>query len=130
MGNLLERTAEAGDILADTPAVPATALPFPPLTIEEIRNLILKASNTTPGADEVPTKILQAAWIVIEPSVVSLFQSCLQVGHHPICFYEAIVAIIPKTNKPDKSSPRAYRPIALLSVLGKGLERLLARRMS
>ncbi|KAI0990932.1 hypothetical protein K3495_g17255, partial [Podosphaera aphanis] len=28
------------------------------------------------------------------------------------------------------SSPRSYRPIALLSVLGKGLERVVARRMS
>ncbi|KAI0992026.1 hypothetical protein K3495_g16160, partial [Podosphaera aphanis] len=38
--------------------------------------------------------------------------------------------MIQKPNKPDLSSPRAYRPIALLSVLGKGLERLLAKRMS
>lgn len=28
------------------------------------------------------------------------------------------------------SYPRSYRPIALLSVLGKGLERVVARRMS
>ncbi|KAI0995343.1 hypothetical protein K3495_g12840 [Podosphaera aphanis] len=28
------------------------------------------------------------------------------------------------------TSPRSYRPIALLSVLGKGLERLVAKRMS
>ena len=35
-----------------------------------------------------------------------------------------------KPNKPDRTSPRAYRPIALLSVLGKGLERLLARKMA
>ena len=130
LGNLLERISEAGDIPFDAPAVPAKALPFPSPTIEEIRNLILKASNNTPSLDEVPTKILQIAWILIESSVVSLFYSYLQAGHHPQCFYEAIVAIIVKLNKADKTSPRSYRPIALLSVLRKGLERLLAKRMS
>ena len=38
--------------------------------------------------------------------------------------------MIPKPNKLDRTSYRAYRPIALLSVLGKGLERLLARKIS
>ncbi|KAI0993699.1 hypothetical protein K3495_g14485 [Podosphaera aphanis] len=38
--------------------------------------------------------------------------------------------MLSKPNKSDKSNPRSYRPIALLSVLGKGLERLVARRLS
>src|SRR5439155_23107682 len=38
--------------------------------------------------------------------------------------------ILSKPNKADRSSPRSYRPIALLSVLGKGLERLVAKRIS
>jgi ribonuclease HI len=41
-----------------------------------------------------------------------------------------VLAIIQKPNKSDWSSPRSYRPIALLSVLGKGLERLIARNMA
>ena len=51
-------------------------------------------------------------------------------GYHPTCFRTATLAIIPKPNKTDRTSPRAYRPIALLSVLGKGLEQLLARNIS
>lgn len=35
--------------------------------------------------------------------------------------------MLQKPNKSDLSSPRSYRPSALLFVLGKGLERLLAR---
>ena len=38
--------------------------------------------------------------------------------------------MIPKPNKPDWTSYWAYRPIALLLVLGKGLERLLAQRIA
>lgn len=46
--------------------------------------------------------------------------------HNPIG--HAVLVMLQKPNKPDLSSPRSYRPIALLSVLGKGLERPLARR--
>lgn len=35
-----------------------------------------------------------------------------------------------KPGKEDQSTTRAWRPIALLSCLGKGLERLIARRMA
>ncbi|KAI0999062.1 hypothetical protein K3495_g9133 [Podosphaera aphanis] len=38
--------------------------------------------------------------------------------------------MIGKPNKTDMASPRSYRPIALLSVLGKGLERLVAKMIS
>ena len=41
----------------------------------------------------------------------------------------AEVAMIPKTGKTDRTSPRSWRPIALLSCIGKGLERTVARRI-
>src|ERR1700726_4727853 len=62
--------------------------------------------------------------------VLKLFQRCLAYGHYPACFRTATLVVIPKLNKADRTSLRAYRPIALLSVLGKGLERLLARNIS
>lgn len=38
--------------------------------------------------------------------------------------------MIPKQGKDNYTIPKAYRPISLLSCLGKGLERLIARRMA
>lgn len=58
-----------------------------------------------------------------------LYQGCLEVGYYPKAFRIAEVSIILKASK-DPSSVRAYRLIALLSCLGKGLERLVTRRMS
>ncbi|APA15803.1 hypothetical protein SS1G_09342 [Sclerotinia sclerotiorum 1980 UF-70] len=78
----------------------------------------------------LPTAILKEAWPLIEPFITRLYLNCIQIGHHPRSFRSAILAIIPKPNKADLSSPRSYRPIALLSVPGKGLERLIARQMS
>ncbi|KAI0991860.1 hypothetical protein K3495_g16327, partial [Podosphaera aphanis] len=110
--------------------VPRAALPFPELTLSEISRAILGAGNTTPGKDQIPTAVLRLAWPLISELILDLFQACIDTGYHPKCFRTAIVAIIEKPNKLDMTSPRSYRPIALLSVLGKGLERLVAKRMS
>jgi ribonuclease HI len=130
VNNLLRNTAEVGDIPMDCPTAPSATLPFPVVTEADIERSILRAGNTAPGADEIPTCILKTAWPLIKDKVRLLFQGCLTLGYHPKCFRQAILAIIQKPKKTDRSSPRAYRPIALLSVLGKGLERLIARNMA
>lgn len=128
--NLLRNAAEAGDIPLTASAVPKTSLPFPDITEQEVEKAILGAGNTTPGKDEIPTPVLRLGWPLLKKHVFKLFQACIQIGYHPSCFRTAILAILSKPNKADRSSPRSYRPIALLSVLGKGLERLVAKRMS
>lgn len=129
--NLLQNVAEASDIPLTAAAAPTiTTLPFPPITKQEVEKSILGAGNTTPGKDEIPTAVLRLGWPLLKEHVLKLFQACLQTGYHPSCFRTAILAILSKPNKADTSSPRSYRPIALLSVLGKGLERLIAKRMS
>ncbi|CCU81843.1 endonuclease/reverse transcriptase [Blumeria hordei DH14] len=114
LGNLLTNLAEVGDIPLDTPTVANCSISFPPLCQDEVQDLILRAGNTAPGVDEIPTAILRIAWPLIREHIFSLFKSCLTLGHHPA----------------DLSSPCSYRPIALLSALGKGLELLIARRIA
>lgn len=125
---LLANQSEVEDIPLTSPAVANASLPFPKLT-SELSRAIVGANNTPPGKDRIPTAVLRLAWPKIADLVLDLFQACLDTGHHPKCFRTAILAIIENPNKLDMSSPRSYRPIALLSVLGKGLERLVARRM-
>jgi ribonuclease HI len=128
--NLLQNSAEAGDISLDSPAVPSASLPFPDISMAQIEKSILHAGTTAPGADGIPTCILKVAWPLIKDKVLMLYQGCLEIGYHPRCFRHAVLAIIQKPKKTDLSSPRSYRPIALLSVLGKGLERLVARNIA
>ena len=130
ISNLLTNSAEVCDIPFDSPTTAICSISFPEITAQDIQTAILRAGNTAPGIDEISTKILPLAWLQIEDRILQLFQKCLEIGHHPECFRSAIVAIIPKPNKADRTSPRSYRPIALLSVLGKGLERLIAKKMS
>ncbi|EED16647.1 transposon I factor, putative [Talaromyces stipitatus ATCC 10500] len=128
--NLLQNSAEAGDIPLDSPAVPITSLYFPDILMSQVEESILQAGNTAPGVDEIPTCILKVAWPLIKDKVQMLYQGCLKIGYHPKCFRYVILAIIQKPKKTDWFSPRLYRLIALLSVLGKGLERLVVRNMA
>ena len=84
--NLLQNTAEAGDIPLDTSTVPSRSLPFPEITMAQVEKSILPAGNTTPGADELPTCIFKVAWPLIKDRILTLYQGCLRFGYHPKCF--------------------------------------------
>ena len=43
---------------------------------------------------------------------------------------EAKIIVIAKPEKPDYTIPKAYRPISLLRTISKGLERVVAQRLS
>jgi hypothetical protein len=129
VNKLLTNVIEARDIPSTVPLAATYSIDFLPITSEDVYKLVLEAGNTAPSMDEIPIAILQAAWPLISTRVLALFQQCLLYRYYPACFWTAILAIISKLNKTDLSSPQSYCPIALLSVLGKGLERLLAWKM-
>ncbi|KID94541.1 reverse transcriptase, partial [Metarhizium majus ARSEF 297] len=90
----------------------------------------MDTGNTSPGSDDITVKLLRAAWPAIGNLVRELYEGCITLGHHRKAFKEAEVVMITKPGKRDLTSPRAWRPISLLSCLGKGLERLVARRLA
>lgn len=73
--------------------------------------------------------MLRAAWDVIDKRVRQFYQRYLELGYHPQVFREAEVVMIPKANK-DPRTVKGWRPISLLSCVGKGLERLFGRRLA
>jgi hypothetical protein len=127
---LLSRHLEAEDIPANTPAVPRRAIPWSSITAKEVFSAVCQVSSTSPGADEIPAAALRLAWPIIGARITLLFRQLIEEGVHPQAFKHAEVVILPKAGKRDRSLPKSYRPIALLSCLGKGLERLLARRIN
>ena len=67
---------------------------------------------------------------MLQKQIILFFGMCLSIGHHPQCFKTAIFYALQKPGQRVRSEPRTYRLIALLSCLGKVLERLVARRLS
>jgi hypothetical protein len=99
--NLLQNSAEAGDISLETFAVPTCSLPFPDITMAQIEKAVLYAGNITPGFDELPTSILKTAWPLIKDRVLVLYQDCLAIRYHFKYFQHAVLAVIQKPNKTD-----------------------------
>ncbi len=126
---LLSRHEGATDIPLDSPAVPRRALEWTPLRMPEAFAATCQAQSTTPGQDELPAQVIREAWPIIGSRVFQLFNKCLQEGYHPAHFKAARIVVIPKAGDRNRALPESYRPIALLSCLGKGLERLIARRI-
>ncbi|KAG5750339.1 hypothetical protein H9Q70_007000 [Fusarium xylarioides] len=103
---------------------PRKTIPFPQeISLEEAQDATLCTGNTSPGADNITVKLLTAVWHIIGTHICRLFKGCLAIGYHPKPFRAAKVVIIAKPGCRDLMTPRAWRPISLLSCLYKGLER-------
>ena len=100
------------------------------ISIEEVERYTIGVSCTSPGTDGISVKLLKACWEHIGPHIHKIFSACLRFNHFPALWKQAEIAMLPKVGKKDKSSIRSWRPIALLSCLGKGFERLIAQRIS
>ncbi|KAJ6439060.1 reverse transcriptase [Purpureocillium lavendulum] len=128
----LERRTVDDDISDPwAPAEDTIPIPFSPkVPIEEVQDALLRTGNTSPGSDNITVRLLRTAWPALRCHIQRLYQGCLSLGYHPLRFKEAEVVMIEKPGKRDLSKTRAWRPISLLSCLGKGLERLIARRLA
>ena len=98
--------------------------------MEEVEAHTIGVSSTSPGVDGITVRLLKKCWEYIKHYAHGLFEKALQLPHFPVAWRKAEVTVIPKAGKRDRSSPRSWRPIALLSCLGKGLKRLVAKRMA
>lgn len=124
----------ADDDLSEDPLENGTESPNPlpwslEISIEEVEANTIGVSTTSPGTDGVSVRLLKAAWPHVGAYIHALYRACIQNGYYPRAWREAEVVMLPKADK-DVSSPRAWRPIALISCVAKGLERLLAKRIA
>jgi ribonuclease HI len=129
---LLQKAETTQDVPINlTNYAPASeALPLPPITTREIEKTLLRTKNSTPGKDKISTAAIKLAWPLISNATTTLFTRCWQTGWHPRAFRTAILCVLGKTGNRNRALVRSYRLIALLAVLGKGLERLVAKRLA
>ncbi|GBP98427.1 Putative 115 kDa protein in type-1 retrotransposable element R1DM [Eumeta japonica] len=60
---------------------------------------------------------------------LAMANKCLELGYFPRAWKVATIKVIPKPGKDDYARPKSYRPIGLLPVLGKTVERMLVGRL-
>jgi hypothetical protein len=104
---------------------------MPEITREEMSQAI-KASNPGKAAGEDGLSFL--VWQKLLPTVTEwimwLYQASLDLAYVLATWKMARIVVLRKSNKPDYTKPKAYRPISLLSTLSKGLEAIVANWLS
>ena len=100
-----------------------------PFSYEEVANVISKFNDKkSPGEDAISANILKMVFQEAGLIIVMLFNLCLKFKTFPRCLKLSLVRAIPKLVV-DGSSPKGWRPISLLPLLGKTLEKLLITRV-
>ena len=73
------------------------------------------------GPDNVPTCLLKLALSYVVEPLAYMYNLCIQKSVFPKMF--KTVKLIPPPKTPDRSDPNNFRPVYLLCVLSKPLER-------
>lgn len=104
--------------------------PPPPFSFKEIKTALTEQNNLkAPGYDKVDAFIIKNLFKKFKHLIRDLFNKCLTLNYFPIPWKIAQVIFFAKRNK-NPRNPSSYRPICLLPMLGKILERLIKHRLN
>ena len=101
---------------------------FPVCEIHEIHKLLrgLNSKKAT-GSDQLPAAILKSCALVLAPSLTIIVNASLTSGIVPSALKQADIRPLFKAG--DREAPKNYRPVSLLPVVSKVLERVVHSRL-
>ncbi|KAE8551008.1 hypothetical protein EYB25_007240 [Talaromyces marneffei] len=104
---------------------------MPDLTMEEIEKKVFETNPwKVSGEDGLPAMVWRQLWPAVKERVFYIFQTSLQDSELPSQWRNAKIIPLKKLAKDNYSLAKAWRPISLLSTLGKILEAVIAERIS
>ena len=99
------------------------------LTLWELEEALKKIKQKkAPGPDGITNEMLKHLGPGAKRTLLRIYNQSWSTGTVPTIWKEAVIRPIPKKGK-DKRDPSSYRPISLLSCVGKLLERIINKRL-
>jgi len=99
-----------------------------PFTTAELDEALGRAKDGAPGSDDIHNWFLRNSGPAFRRSLLFLFNRLMFKSEFPRVWKEAIIHPIPKPGR-DHTDPSSFRPISLLSCVGKIYERLIYARL-
>lgn len=85
-------------------------------------------NGKSPGNDHIEVQVLKESWPVIGQELAWIVRECIRLGTFPDRWKTGKLVVLLKPGKPAKEAG-SYRPITLLPVCGKLLEKVAVRKM-
>ena len=100
-----------------------------PITSTEIKTVIRNLpANKSPEPDSFTAEFYQKLRDELTPILLKLLHTIAEEGKLPNSFYEATITLIPKPDK-DATQKQNYRPILLMNIDAKILNKILGNRI-
>ena len=103
-----------------------------PFSKEEFKSAIANCNNfSTLGPDKLSWSHLK---IILKnneclSNIISIANICIDLGYWSSHFKRSTMVVIPKPNKLLYDSPKLFRPIMLLNIVGKLIEKVISERL-
>jgi len=106
------------------------ALPTKPTSPAELVGIIKKlANNKSPGHDLISNKVVKNLPLKAIVHLTHIYNAALRLSYFPTTWKASVIVTVLKPQKPPEN-PSSYRPISLLPVLGKILEKIILKRIT
>ena len=100
-------------------------------TTQEIRNAVSSlGERKAPGVDGITGEIFKGAFKLFPNYVTAIYNGCLRQGTFPTRWKRAKVIPVIKPGKENSDDVSKFRPISLINVGGKILEKVLINRIN
>ena len=100
---------------------------FPPITADELKEIIMKAATKSCQLDPLPTNITKECIDFLLPALLKIINTSLASSTVPMSFKKALVTPLIKKPSLDRDVLKNYRPVSNLPFLSKILEKVIAK---